>query len=207
MLNRIFDSDNGFFRFLATFGYVWWLHILWLLCSIPVITIGASTTALCYSCMKLRRQEGYATRNFFHSLKQNFGQSTLLGLIMMAAGGVLCLDLLAAGRMEAFPGHVLRIGIVSLLLIYVCIALYVFAVQAVFVNSIPRTIRYSLALAGRHMGCTLKLLAVAGAVVFLNFSVVLFNYLTLSVGIGLAVYIMAGCWNRVFERYINTEKG
>lgn len=207
MLNRIFDSDNVVFRFLATFGYVWWLHILWLLCCIPIITIGASTTALCYSCMKLRKQEGYATQNFFHSLKQNFGQSTLLGLIMTAVGGILCLDMIAVNRMDAFPGKLLQIGTASMLLFYVCIALYVFAVQATFVNSVPRTIWYSLALAGRHIRCTLRLLAVAGAVVLLNLSVVLMNYLTLSVGVGLAVYIMAGCWNRVFERYINMEKG
>ena len=55
------------------------LGLLFLLCSIPIITIGASATALYYAYDKVvRRNEGYAVRAFFHSFKMNFAQATLI---------------------------------------------------------------------------------------------------------------------------------
>lgn len=77
MLSRIFNVDNAVFRFFNTVGYIWWLHILWLLCSLPVITLGASTTALCYRCMKLHRKEGYPLRIFSVLLKKISGSPRL----------------------------------------------------------------------------------------------------------------------------------
>lgn len=60
------------------------LHVLWVVYSLPIITIGASTTALYYSCMKMiRTNEGYVHRNFHHSFKQNFKQSTIIWLGMV----------------------------------------------------------------------------------------------------------------------------
>ena len=38
--------DNPFFRFMGKLGDLVILSVLWLLCCLPVVTIGASTTAL-----------------------------------------------------------------------------------------------------------------------------------------------------------------
>ena len=67
MLNKILDMDNAFFRALKKLGYIWWLHILWLLCSLPIITAGAATTALVFACMRLRDNDEAVMRNFFTS--------------------------------------------------------------------------------------------------------------------------------------------
>ena len=70
MLRTIFSPDNPVWRFFILVGRIWWLNILWLVCSLPIFTIGASTTALIYSCMKLKKDEGYPTENFFKSFKR-----------------------------------------------------------------------------------------------------------------------------------------
>lgn len=42
------------------------MHLIWIVCSLPIFTIGASTTALYYAFMKrTRRDEGYIWKNFF----------------------------------------------------------------------------------------------------------------------------------------------
>lgn len=42
------------------------LSALWFICCVPLITIGAATTALYYSCVKaVRRDKGYLIRDFF----------------------------------------------------------------------------------------------------------------------------------------------
>ena len=52
------------------------LGFLWILCSLPVITIGASTTALYYAMVKsVKNNDGYVTKEFFRSFKLNFYSS------------------------------------------------------------------------------------------------------------------------------------
>ncbi len=203
MLDRIFNSDNVVFRFLTTLGYVWWLHILWLICCLPVITIGASTTALCYSCMKLRRQEGYVTRNFFTSFWKNFKQATVLFVILAVVGAVLFIDLSVASQIHTASGEVLLLGIRVLLIPYGVILLYVFAIQASFVNPVIKTLGYAFVLGSKYIISTLKLFLIVAVVVLLNQTIVLANFLTLSMGVGILFYVMAGIWNKVFERYMS----
>lgn len=202
MFDRIFNPDNAVFRFLTTWGYVWWLHILWLICCLPVFTIGASTTALCYSCMKLRRQEGYATHNFFTSFWKNFLQATVLFVILAVVGAVLLMDLSVAAQMNTALGEFLKFGVLILLIPYGVILLYVFAVQASFVNPVWKTLCYAFVLGSKYIKSTLKLFVILAVVVLLNQTIVLANFLTLSMGAGIMFYVMSGVWNKVFERYI-----
>ena len=54
------------------------LGFLWILCSLPVITIGASTTALYYAMVKsVKNNDGYVTKEFFRSFKLNVIPATL----------------------------------------------------------------------------------------------------------------------------------
>ena len=93
-MKGIFSPDNPVVRFFVKLGYIWYLDILWLVTSLPIFTIGASTTALLYSSMKLQKEEGYPTKNFFHSFKENFKQATGIWMIYLGVGALLALDLI-----------------------------------------------------------------------------------------------------------------
>lgn len=61
------------------------LSILWFVFSLPVITFGASTSALYYSVVKVvRKDEGSALKDFWHSFKSNFKQSIFVSLLTLA---------------------------------------------------------------------------------------------------------------------------
>lgn len=194
--------DNAFFRAVTTFGYVWWLHILWLVCSLPVVTIGASTTALCYSCMKLRKREGYVTGNFFRSFKENFRQATGIFLVYLLVGAVILFNI-CIGRVIIIPfWNVVRGVTYVLILPYFLTFIYVFAVQARFNNKIVDTIKYSFWLACRYLGDTVQMLLLVGIVVGLNLTIVLANFVTLSMGIGITVFLLAAYYNRIFDKIL-----
>ena len=53
MLQGFFNYDNPVWRFIGKLGDLILLNILWIVCSIPVFTIGASTTAVYYVTLKL----------------------------------------------------------------------------------------------------------------------------------------------------------
>ncbi len=76
-MNRFFNMDNKFFVFMGRVADLLLLNFLCILCCIPVVTAGASITALYYVTLKMARdEESYIARSFFHSFKQNFKQAT-----------------------------------------------------------------------------------------------------------------------------------
>ena len=78
-MRSIFNLDSPIMSFLSRVGDLVWLNLLTLLCCIPVVTAGAAFTALHYVSIKMvRNEEGYLTRNYFKSFRQNFIQATLL---------------------------------------------------------------------------------------------------------------------------------
>lgn len=76
------NTDKPLFAVLTKLTYSAYLNILWLVCDLPIVTIGASTTALFYVTLKMAedRDDGL-TRMFLRrsgkilSLPQNSGLS------------------------------------------------------------------------------------------------------------------------------------
>ena len=139
---------------------LFWAGLLWLVCSLPVITAGASATALYYTIVKcIRHDRGRVSSCFFHSFRSNFRQATLIWL--------LCLLYIAVGIGDAYAFT--RMGIREGSLLYYLSRLFflpvpllipwLFAFLSRFENSIGGTLRYSAFLAMRHPGVTLLLAA------------------------------------------------
>lgn len=88
-----FNWDNIVFQMLGKLVDCVWVSILWVICCIPVFTIGASTTALYYTVHKsIRGDRGYTTRTFFGAFRDNFKAATLPYLIWLAVMIVLGCD-------------------------------------------------------------------------------------------------------------------
>lgn len=121
-----FLSDNSVLgRFMMLVFDIVLLHFLWILCSLPLFTVGASTTALYYSCMKrIRTGEGYVWRNFFHAFKDNFRQATCIWLLLLAVAFVLILDLRIGMNTDGILGTFILISN-SVLLILAILASFV----------------------------------------------------------------------------------
>ena len=92
-MNRLFTPDNPVMQFITKLACTAYLNLLWFICCIPIVTAGASTTALYYVTLKMvKDEESGLTRAFFHSFKENFRQGTIIWLILLALGIVLALD-------------------------------------------------------------------------------------------------------------------
>ncbi|MBR2528364.1 MAG: YesL family protein [Blautia sp.] len=200
---RFFSYDNPVWRFVLRVGQIWWLHILWLVTSIPLVTIGASTTALIYSCMKLQKEDGYPLENFFRSFRENFLQATAIWLIYVGAGCLLGFGLVFWNQTD--PSSI-KLGwalVIALAIPYVFSLLYVFAVQAKFVNKVKDTIHYAIILSVKYFRYTFQMLLLAAFMVYVNLNTIVWaNFLTLTIGFGLAVYLCSFYYQKIFENYI-----
>ena len=111
-MGKIFDMDSPVMRFLNRVADLLMLNILMIFCCIPVITIGASFTAMHYVILKMvRGEEGYLFRGFFKSFVRNFKQATLIWLIMLLAMAVVIGDsLILKYSMVEFPKILVTAG-------------------------------------------------------------------------------------------------
>ena len=203
---KFFSYDNPVWRFILRVGQIWWLNILWIVTSIPLITIGASTTALIYSSMKLRKEDGYPTANFFHSFKDNFKQSTVIWILYAAAGALLLGGLVFWNQTD---NSTLKLGwalCIALLIPYSLSLLYVFAVQSKFVNTVKNTIHYSFILSIKHFKVTIQMVLMAAVLIYLNLTTIVWtNFLTIVIGVGLVAYLFSMYYEKVFANYIPRE--
>ena len=93
-MGKIFDMDNPVFRTISKLVDLIWLNIIFIIFSLPVVTIGASVTALMSVTMKMARdREGYMWAGFWKSFKENFTQSTIIWIIMILVVTVLGTDI------------------------------------------------------------------------------------------------------------------
>ena len=135
-----------------------WLGILWLLCSLPILTLGAASTALYYSMVKcVRHERGHATREFFRAFRLNFRQATLLWLLCLAVLALGLADVYAFSRMGVEQGSMLYVLSRLLLLPVPFLFPWIFAFLSRFENTVGATLRFAVYLAGRHLGAAFLL--------------------------------------------------
>lgn len=99
-MSRPFSTESPLFSKLSTLADLVLLNLLTILCSLPVITAGASITALYYTMFKLRSQESNLYRSFFKSFKENFKQSTIIWLVLLVVGALICMCALMYRQMN-----------------------------------------------------------------------------------------------------------
>lgn len=138
---RILDIDGPLIQFLSKMADLMWLNILTMICCIPIITAGASLTALNYMALKIvRNEEGYITRGFFKAFKENFKQSTAIWCLFLVVVCVLGIDYRIMTTTDVKIGNVMQMLILIIAMMSLFTLLYVFPVQAKFSNSVMRTI-------------------------------------------------------------------
>ena len=78
-MNKFFCPENPVIRFLSCFCDLMFTNALFIISSIPIVTIGASITAMYHVMFQLQDgTESYIYRMFFKSFKRNFRQSTCI---------------------------------------------------------------------------------------------------------------------------------
>lgn len=156
------------------------LNLLWIICSLPIITIGASTAALYTVMLKLvKNEEGYIVKGFFKAFKENFKQSTIMELIFLVASVILVVDFSALKLMPEKMASYMWVFLVVMLCLLISTAVYAFSLQARFVNTVRNTLKNALILVFAKLPFTALLFLLTAGPVFVTF----LNGQTLMIGI------------------------
>lgn len=203
-MGRLFDYDNAVMRFLGKMADVMYLSALWIFCSIPIFTIGASTTALYYAFNKsVRHNRGYAWKEFFSSFKSNFKQSTIIWLITLGLYVLTVVDCILARQLIAMMSFAKVIYVILLVLVVfeTMWVIYLFPYVARFGNTTKAVMKNCALIAIANLPRTILL--------FIIFVVALIAVLFIPLGIlfvpGLYMLIANRILEKVFRKYMTPE--
>ena len=168
---NIFGFDGSFTNICDKIFDVMALGFLWILCSIPIVTIGASTSALYYAMVKcVKNGNGYIAREFFHSFRLNLLSGCFIWILVVAATFAMHLNI--GILMKETVGYVglFFICVYALTSVWIlAFACYVFPALARFDMSSGWLIKLAMYMTVRYFGTTLALLLVlacTGAIIW-----------------------------------------
>ncbi len=200
-MGRFFNSR--FFEGITKATDVLLIGFYFIICSLPVFTIGASTTALYYAIHKCTfKGKGYTT-DFFRSFKSNFKQSTLSWLIFIVLFIVLGGDIYITRNMLQ-PDNPLAASsmfFTVLLAFMVVWSIYHFAYIARFENGFKASFKVSAIIMIANLGWTLLIMAIVIAAIVLVY-LFLFLYVFMP---GIMACILHPILEKVFRKYMTPE--
>ena len=171
---KLFSYESRFSQLLLKLCYACCLNLLWFVCSIPVFTIGAATTALYYASLKVVRDEdSHVGALFFRSFRENFRQATVIWLILLGVGLFLGADvyilyhlrLSSAGAPAVLWTLVLAV-VIAASVAYIIVLLYVFPLLASVSNTTSAMLKNAFLIGTHYLFATILVFAVHFAMFF-----------------------------------------
>lgn len=147
-------------RFLTGLFNLFWVNLLFLFTSIPIITIGPSLCALYKVCIQMVSGDDpqvYST--YFREFKNSFKKGLLLWLGILALGGFFAYELylIYFTDMVGDSFSFLQYPVWVMILLIVQVFLYGFALLAIFENTLKNTIKNAILLSIKHFAITIFL--------------------------------------------------
>lgn len=146
-MGGLFRIDGKLMRFGTKLGYLLWLQVLTVVCSLPLITAGAAFTAMHKVLLDIyRNTESHITRRFLKTFWENLGQATALWLIYLAYFTLLILDYWFSVSTTV---PILRLAVYFLPVLAIAgylSLMWIFPLQSRYQNSLWKTIKLSFTL-------------------------------------------------------------
>ena len=198
MMN-IFSMDSKLYKAGMVLGEMFLLGMLWTIMSLPIVTIGASTTALYYVCTKKAAgSDDYLLRGFLKSFKENFLKATVITVLLMAIGLLIWTNLHILGQLELGAlTHVIRFALYFVLVQAAFIMLYVFAILSRFEVGVLGAVKWALFMSYRHFKTTIGNIALIAALVI----IALLMPVVLLFSVGIYVYLSSYPLLKIFSSH------
>ena len=145
-MDNLFRYDTKFWGLLDKITDIVILNFLFIVSSLPIVTIGASISATySVSLKKIKNEDISVSKEFIKKFRADFKVSTIVWILMIVVGGVLLLDF--------HISNLVSNGILSIILkfistlvgvIYLFSLTYIFPIISKFDNTIKNTIINSI---------------------------------------------------------------
>lgn len=200
--------DSPFGRAMNRIIDLFVLLCLTVICSVPVITIGASLSALYYVLLKIvRMEEGNIVSQFFKGFKDNFLKGTLLWIIIGGIFAVFYVDIALLNQVAMNFSDLERVVLLVVAAIVLMVSSYVFPLQAQFENPVGRTLKNAFIISVMNFPRSLLLLFLRAVPIIVMLMLPETIYYLPVISIVLVPYFSTQILVRVFEKYMPEVTG
>ncbi|MEI3847675.1 MULTISPECIES: YesL family protein [unclassified Microbacterium] len=206
-MSSIFAPDSALMRFLTRIADLMILNVLFIVTSLPIVTLGASLTALNFVTLRIASDtDRTIVGDYLRSFRQNFRQATLAGLVVGAFAAALAAWYLVVTELVTAPVAQFALLAVwyALAFLAAMAALYVFPYLASFEGTLGEVLRNARLLSLRHPLAPLAVLVLtflAAVVTIFSPQATGYGLLWLFIGFAGLAYLGALLFARVFARY------
>lgn len=205
-MNSLFHYDGYLNRILTKLMYIAALNLLFIICSIPVITVGASCTAMYTVLFRfVRNDEPDILKTFFKAFRENLKKASCIWAAMLAAAGTLAVNYYALYHMDGGWTEALRVFFNFIFIIWVMLWVYIFPAAAYYKNSVLGYFQFSVRVAIANLPVTAAIILIQAAMLlailffaqYMQMAVILLICCVFS----LPAYFSTGFLVKIFERF------
>lgn len=201
----MFSPDSKIMQIAGRITDLIWLNCLYLITCLPIVTIGAATTALYSLCFSLMREEyGSITKTYFKAMKANFKTATAAWGILLAAAVPAVIYLTRVAQLD---GMLRYSGLFFILILMAAMmtASYVFPWISQFENTAAQSLKNALILSISRLPRTAAVLVInlmPVLVWYINGDLFLqISFLWIALYFAAAAYMNTGLLWHVFKPY------
>ncbi|HEL1811224.1 TPA: DUF624 domain-containing protein [Streptococcus suis] len=208
MLKNMFSIESRFYKLVELVGDLLLLNLLFIVLSLPILTIGANLSALFYAFMKkIDKQDSQFFKNYVYALKMNGKQATSLWFVFLLIGIILIGDFIYFRYFVEGVWRLVAWLFAGILLYWFVLIIYVFALQSRFENKILRIVLNAMMLSVIHFGTTflmvLILVILSFCIIFIPYQTVLYGSVFMMViGFSVVIYLFSILMCTIFKFYI-----
>lgn len=209
-MGKIFGLDSPVVQFLTKVSQLMILSVVWLLCCVPVVTVGAATAALYRMMFNMKEDKVCDLKAYFRAFQSNFRKATVLWLILLVCGAVTAVLFYLMLLVEQTVLRMIALAVFCVLFFAVYIAgLYLFPLTAYFENTVVGTLSNAIGMGIANLRQTI----IAGAVTMTPLVIAIawpnlfiqMLFLWMVLGPGAIAYGVTCALTPVFHRYTPEE--
>ncbi|UQZ75809.1 hypothetical protein C2I17_15305 [Niallia circulans] len=205
-VNNIFEWNGPVYRFLEKIVNLLLLNALFLLSCLPIVTIGSALTAMYSITIKMAKNEDVSiVKAYVAAFHKNFKQSTIIWLILLAAGIILYMDYYYLNQYKGNLVFLVKVSLGLFSFAYIILFSFIFPYVARFKNSVKDSIINTWKIALVHPFKTISVLMVTGipiiALGISVYSLFFLLYFSLFIGFSFFAYINTLIILHIYEGY------
>lgn len=202
---KIIDPNSPLLQALGKLSDVVFCNIMFVIFSLPILTIGASSAAL-YSCMQkllADREDDLVARDFWRAFKANFRQATVIWLLALVVIVILLAFYFTTNQMLDILGRAYLIPYFFVVFLFLCGYQYLFPIQARYKLKIKDTFKNAYLLSIAALPWTLLSILLLAGSLFLTFKMMSFDmglFIWAILGFGVLDYMNCIIFKQAFKK-------
>lgn len=202
----LFDMNGPLMNALRKLANIFLCNLMFCLCSFPIITIGASLSALyaCVQAIMTDDEDDVVIKQFWYEFKRNLKQGTAIWLFCLIIVAFLGLFYMIVSQMSGAMNKIYIIGFFFMCIVFLFGFQYLFPLQARYQNKVKNTIKNAWLLSIAALPWTLLSIVIVVGAIYITFfmdpngfNMAVFVWGTL--GFGVVAYLNSFIFQKAFR--------